>query len=131
MSFLRARQRVITALFPHPGNRTHLIPGRFPPPLGTKSVSATTTTVVMTVLFTGDVETKLGNVDGFTVTVNAVGGTVTDVQQPGPTNELDITFIPAGLSTQAVVVTYDGTGTLIEPLSRAPIAAWNETAAVP
>lgn len=28
MSFLRARQRTITALFPHQGNRTHLIPKR-------------------------------------------------------------------------------------------------------
>ena len=27
-SFLRARQRTMTGLFPHPGNRTHLIPNR-------------------------------------------------------------------------------------------------------
>lgn len=131
MSFLRARQRVITALFPHQANRRFMIPKRFPAPLGTKSVSAVTTATAMTVTFTGDVATKLGNTDGFTVTVNAIGGTVTDVQQPGAANTLVITFTPAAISTQAVVVTYDGTGSLFEPLSKAPLAAWNETAVFP
>lgn len=131
MSFLRARQRVATALFPHQANPTHLIPKRFPPPAGTTSVSAVTTATAMTVTFDGNVITKLGNVDGFTVTVNLVGGTVTNVQQPGAKNTLVITFTPAALSTQAVVVTYDGTGTLTEELSKAPIGAWNESAVFP
>ena len=130
MSFIRARQHAITALFPHQANRTHLIPNRGP--FLIKSVSAVTTTVVMTVKFTAAVITKPGNVDGYTVTVNAIGGTVTDVQPvAGAPDQLAITFTPAGLSTQAVVVTYDGTGLLQEALSLKPVAGWNETAVVP
>ena len=126
MSFLRARQRVMTALFPHQGNPTHLIPNRGPQ--GTKSVSAVTTLTVMTVTFTGDVITTLGNTDGLTVTVNAIGGTVTDVQQPGANNTLAITFTPAAVATQAVVVTYTPPGEIKELLSQKSLAAWTETA---
>lgn len=126
MSFLRARQHAITALFPHQANRTHIIPNRGVQ--ATKSVSAVTSLTVMTVTFTGKLTTKLGNTDGFTVTVNAIGGTVTDVQQPGADNTLAITFTPAAVATQAVVVTYTPPGELKELLSQKPLAAWTETA---
>ena len=130
MSFLRARQHALTALFPHQANRSHIIPNRGV--LGTKSVSAITTTVVMTVKFTAAVITKPGNTDGLTVTVNAIGGTVTDVQPVlGVPEELAITFTPAGLSTQAVVVTYTPPGEIKEALSLRPLALWTETAVVP
>lgn len=131
MSFLRARQRTLTALFPHQANRKYLVPKRFPAPLATTSVSAVTTATVMTVTFDGDVSTKLGNIDGFTNTVNAIAGTITNVQQPGAKNTLVITFTPAALSTQSVVMTYTPPGELFEPLSKEPLAAWTETAVFP
>ena len=130
MSFLRARQREITALFPHQANRTHLIPSRGP--LLVKSVSAITTATVMTVKFTAGVITKPGNTDGLTVTVNAIGGTVTDVQPvAGAPDQLAITFTPAALSTQAVVVLYTPPGEIKEALSLKSLALWTETAVFP
>ncbi len=129
MSFLRHRLRTQTAILPHQANPTHFIPNRGP--LLVKSVSAVTTATVMTVKFTAGVLTKAGNTDGLTVTVNAIAGTVTDVQQPGATDELVITFTPAALSTQAVVMLYTPPGEIKEVLSLKPLALWTETAVFP
>ena len=130
MSFIRARQHAITALFPHQANRKYIIPNRGI--LLVKSVSAITTATVMTVKFTASVITKPGNTDGLTVTVNAIGGTVTDVQPvAGAPDQLAITFTPAALSTQAVVVLYTPPGEIKEALSLKPLELWTETAVFP
>lgn len=124
MSFLRARQRIITALSPHPGNRTHLIPTRFFPPAGTVSVSATAKTTSISVTFSGDVQGL--SIAGYTITVNAVGATVLTVVPGISADIIDVTFSPAGIATQNVILTYDGTGILSEspdpPPGNVPLA---------
>lgn len=130
MSFLRARQRTLTALFPHQANPTTYIPNRGPrnaAPAAVGQIAGATTYVIP---FTAAISTKAGNTDGFTVTVNAIAGTVTDVQPTGAA-ELTITFTPVGLALQVIEITYDGTGVLIETLSLKPVAAFVVSGAVP
>lgn len=67
MSFLRARQRTQTALFPHQANRTHLIPKR---PPGPQVLSTIFKTVQADVSF--DVPISGGDIAKFTLTANGV-----------------------------------------------------------
>lgn len=131
MTLIRPHQRAVTGLFPHNANRRYIIPNRGPAGL-VPDGSPVVTTVTMLITFTGDVQTaKPGNLDGFSVTVNAVGGVVTDLTFPATGDQILVTFTPIGLSTQVVVVTYDGTGLLQESLSLLPVLAFVESGAVP
>ena len=103
---IRARQPVITRIFPHAGNTKYLIPNRFPRPAPTISVHKTTS---VTMTFAGDVTGTSGVLpNGFSIEIDGVPAAVASVSQGVPT---EITVIhAAGLIGQTSVCRYDGTG---------------------
>ena len=68
MSFLRARQRTMTALFPHQANATHLIPKRKQGPIIQSGIIKTVST---TILF--DVDIAGGDAAGWTMVNKTTG----------------------------------------------------------
>ena len=103
MSFLRANQRTMTALFPHPGNPTHLIPKRFPGPVITEvAFKVTQTTVIYDRVISG------GDASGWTVTINGVPEAVISVLNGAPT-DIVVTYALQVIGDD-IRVTYDGNG---------------------
>ena len=128
MSFLRHRLRTQTALFPHQANRRYLIPNRAN--IVAIPLSSVTTTVVMTITMSADVEDVSSL--GFSITVNAIAATVSSVVAGATPELIVVTFTPAGLSTQDVVVTYDAAAGVIKTVSSGlEIPDFVETATIP
>ena len=86
MSFIRARQRVITALFPHQGNRTHIVPSRGPGPFVRRSIAKVSS---MTLDFDRNVQG--GDLLGFSLEINGTPEAVIAATN-GLSNEIVVTF---------------------------------------
>ena len=87
-NFLRARQRSLTALFPHQHNPTHLIPKRKQGPIIQAKIFKT---ISLTLTF--DVDVTTGDAVGFTLFNNTTGLVVAIVSAiNGNTNEIVVNF---------------------------------------
>jgi len=108
----------MTALFPHQANPTHYIPNRgFVAESIDVSIIGTTQVVVD---FSVDIEFD-NTTAGFSMTVAAVGVTISSVVKSGP-DQITVTYTPAGTSLETVILTYDGTnGGLVTETTLRPL----------
>ena len=105
-NIIRARQPVITRIFPHQGNDKYLIPNRFPRPSPTSSIHKTTS---VTMTFAGDVTGTSGAApNGFSIEIEGVPAAVTSTSQ-GAAEEITVAHV-AGLLGEVSVCFYDGSG---------------------
>ncbi len=100
MSFLRARQRAITGVFPHQANPTHIMPNhRAGPQLLTDVYTVTTITL------TFDEEVTGGDSTGWEVTANGVPLAITSVLN-GITDDIIIVTHALAVIADVMVVRY-------------------------
>ena len=104
MSFLRANQRTMTALFPHQANRTHLIPKRVLGP-----VILTIDFKVVSSTFTFDRDTTGGDATGWGLEVNGAPVAIISVIQGVGDTEIVVNYA-LQVVADAIRITYDGTG---------------------
>ncbi len=135
MSFLRARQSIITRLFPHQANPTHLIGNRPTPEVaaaapillfGNASVGGS-----FGMLFNLAIDPASISTLGWSVTVDLAPATVgTVVAGVGP-NIVVLTYTVAGTSGQVVEVTYDDVTGILAGLNGVDVASFVDSDAVP
>ena len=124
MSFLRHRQRVITALFPHQANKTHLIPKRSRSP---KLLAVDFKTTSTTLTFDRDVTG--GTAVGWAMEVDGAPVAVTTVLNGG-TDDIIIVSYAIQTVTDPARVTYDGTGTAWLTSKGAPLKTIDESGVI-
>ena len=101
---IRARQRAITAILPHPGNTKILVPSRF----GMIPDEPADFKVTQLTLFFGQVVTGTLVTDGFTFLVDGAAVALLVVSQPS-TDEIGITYALQTV-TDSAEIRYDGSG---------------------
>lgn len=103
MSLLRANQRTLTALFPHPSNTKYLIPKRVPGPV---IVGIAFKTLSTTIEFDRDVSG--GDEVGWAVTLNGTPEAIVSVINGAPTDI--VVNYAGGIVADEIRVTYNGNG---------------------
>ena len=105
MSFIRAQQRTLTALFPHQANKKYLVPKRT---IGPKILIIDFKTVSTT--FTFDRDVVGGDATGWALEINAAPVAIISVIN-GATDDQIVVSYALQVVTDAIRITYDGTGT--------------------
>lgn len=108
MSFIRAQQRTLTALFPHQANKKYLVPKRT---LGPKVSLIAFKTASTTIEF--DRDTTGGDEVGWAVEIDGVSEAVTSVIQGVGDTEIVVSYALQSVAA-AIRVTYGGGGGWID-----------------
>ena len=104
MSFIRAQQRTMTALFPHQANKRYLVPKRT---LGPKLILVSFKTTSVTLEFDRDVTG--GDELAWAMEINGVSEAVISVVQGGFDTDIVVNYALQSVSDEARV-TYGGGG---------------------
>ena len=114
MAFLRMRQRAVTALFPHQGNKQFIIPKRF----GLIPTDSFHKTIDINNEFRSNIITGTPVVTGFSLLQDDTPVAIASVNQVGGPNAITVNFAAIGVGLKTTLH-YDGTGDWVGDNGRA------------